>query len=268
MSTGVSMFAYWNLREYLGLPTDSIWIPDMVQGLAYVDDDILRRFHCDLMLLEPCYADTARWNPRGRYAFTIPRAANPQPTGDGGWIIHKDDRSMRMPPNGHFFDGAWLKDWGEGTEDERIALYARKAERIFKETDYATMFVGYSHGIGAGAYGGGSFENALLAYEAPEALREAREKQLANNLRRMGKVIDAFGPCIQLVAMADDMGIQSGPTCSPQYLEEFCFPYYKRFCDFVHAHSDIKVFLHNCGSIKPLIPMLIEAGVDALNRRN
>ena len=42
-------------------------------------------------------------------------------------------------------------------------------------------------------------------------------------------------------------------------------PYYKRFCDFVHANSDIKVFLHNCGSIKAVIPMLIEAGIDALN---
>jgi uroporphyrinogen-III decarboxylase len=41
MSTGISMFAYWNLREHLGLSTDSIWIPDMVQCLAYVDVDVL-----------------------------------------------------------------------------------------------------------------------------------------------------------------------------------------------------------------------------------
>ena len=40
---------------------------------------------------------------------------------------------------------------------------------------------------------------------------------------------------------------------------------YRRFCEFLHANSDIKVFLHNCGSIKPLIPMLIEAGIDVLN---
>lgn len=42
-------------------------------------------------------------------------------------------------------------------------------------------------------------------------------------------------------------------------------PYYKRFCEFVHANSDIKVFLHNCGSIKELIPMFIDADIDVLN---
>ena len=46
---------------------------------------------------------------------------------------------------------------------------------------------------------------------------------------------------------------------------EFCMPYYKRFCEFVHANSDIKVFLHNCGSIKELIPMFIDADIDVLN---
>ena len=49
---------------------------------------------------------------------------------------------MRLPAGGHFFDGAWLSNWGEGTEDDRIALYAKEAERIFKETQYATNLVG------------------------------------------------------------------------------------------------------------------------------
>ena len=93
MSTG----AYWNLREHLGLSTDSIWIPDMVQGLAYVDEDVLKRFHCDLMLLEPPYQHTTRWNPMGKYTFTIPSAAHPQQTEDGGWTISKGDQTMRMP---------------------------------------------------------------------------------------------------------------------------------------------------------------------------
>ena len=31
MSTGISAFAYWNLRETLGLPTGDIWMPDVVQ---------------------------------------------------------------------------------------------------------------------------------------------------------------------------------------------------------------------------------------------
>ncbi|MDD5705865.1 MAG: uroporphyrinogen decarboxylase family protein, partial [Kiritimatiellae bacterium] len=265
MSTGISAFAYWNLREYQGLSTDGIWIPDMPQGLAYVDTDVLERFHCDCMLLEPRFSRTVRWNPRGKYAFSVPAAASPRQTDDGGWVVSRNDASMRMPPDGFFFDGAWLNDWGEGSEDDRVALYAREAERIFKETEYATNLVGYSHGLGLAVYGGGAVDDAILAYDEPDRLRDAREKALDASLRRMGKIIDAFGPYIQLVSLADDMGSQNGLLCSPRYIEEFSIPYYRRFCEFVHAHSDIKVFLHCCGSIKPAIPMLIEAGIDALN---
>jgi len=265
MSTGISMFAYWNLRKHLGLSTDHIWIPDMVQCLAYVDVDILRRFHCDCILLEPSFPQTTRWNPWGEYTFTIPAQAKPQPTADGEWIIRKGNASMRMPAGGYFFDGNWLSDWGSGAEDERVALYAREAERIYKETEYATNLVGYSHGLGFSSYGAGSIDEAMLAYDDPALLHERREKTLARSIERMGRVIDSFGQYIQLVSMADDMGTQNGPMCSPGYIEEFCIPYYKRFCEFVHAHSDIKVFLHNCGSIRPLIPMLIDAGIDVLN---
>ena len=264
MSTGISMFAYWNLRAYLGLSTDDSWIPDMVQGLAYVDEDVLRRFHCDCMLLEPRFARMSRWNVRGHYTFSIPEAAQPQRAEDGSWIIRKWG-TMRMPAGGFFFDGDWMADWGEGAFEQRLAGYAREAERIYKETDYATNFLGYSHGLGLANYGVGTIEDAMTAYDDPAALHAQREQALAWSLERMAKIIDAFGPYIQLVSLADDMGSQNGLLCSPQYAEEFCMPYYKRFCDFVHANSDIKVFLHNCGSIEPLLPMLIDAGIDALN---
>lgn len=265
MSTGISMFAYWHLREHLGLSTGNIRVPDMVQCLAYVDPDILERFHCDCILLEPPFKSTMRWNPRKNYVFTIPAAANPKQAENGDWIITHPEGSMRMPDGGLFFDGAWLSDWGSGSEDERIALYAREARRIFEETEYATNLVGYSHGLGLNDYGAGRIDDAILAGTDPQALHARREKSLADSIRRMGRIIDAFGQHIQLVTLADDMGSQQGPMCSPGYIAEFCMPYYKRFCAFVHAHSDIKVFLHNCGSIKPLIPMLIDAGIDVLN---
>jgi len=53
-----------------------------------------------------------------------------------------------MPEGGYFFDGAWLSNWEQQDEDATIALYAKEAERIYKETPYATNFVGYSRGGG------------------------------------------------------------------------------------------------------------------------
>jgi uroporphyrinogen decarboxylase len=42
-------------------------------------------------------------------------------------------------------------------------------------------------------------------------------------------------------------------------------PHYRKLCDWIHTHTDWKVFLHCCGSVYNLIPHFIEAGVDILN---
>ena len=43
-------------------------------------------------------------------------------------------------------------------------------------------------------------------------------------------------------------------------------PYHGKMYQYVRNHfSQVKVFLHSCGAIAPLIPSLIDAGVDILN---
>lgn len=257
-STGISAFAYWQLREHLGLSTADIWAPDVVQMLAHVDDDILARFHCDCTLLWPRWQREQSWQPWGRYRFQMPASMPLQQAPDGGWLVAQGERRMRMPANGHFFDGDWISDWRETDPDDVLAATAREAERIFKETPYATNYMGY------GAYFGG-IEGAVRMLTVPEQVRAEHETQLAANLAHVGRVIDAMGGYIQLITINADMGLQTGPMCRPALLAEFTLPYIARFCDFVHRHSDCKVFLHSCGSIRPLIPLLAQAGVDVFN---
>jgi len=265
MSTGISMFAYWNLREHLGLPTDSIWIPDVVQGLAYVDTDILERFHVDCMLLTPPWPAQRRWNPRGRYTFSVPEAFDPELQPDGSWVATRAGKSMVMPANGLFFDGEWMNDsWHDFSEDEVIELYAREAERIYKETDYACMFVGYAYGGGLAGFFQGVEQGCRMLTD-PDSVHEENEASLQEQIRLFNRVNEAFGPYIQLIAVGDDMGGQNGPLVSPESIERFCAPYYKRLCRHIHRTSDIKVFMHNCGGIEPLMPCLIDAGIDAIN---
>jgi len=258
-STGISAFAYWHLREYLGLSTDAIWVPDVVQFLACVDEDILQRFHCDCMLLYPRWREPMRWSPRPPYAFTLPASLDPETTADGDIIVRQGERSMRLPQGGYFFDGDWLSEWRGLDPEDHLALYAREAERIHRETDYATMLM-----YGFGAYFG-DIEWQMEATMDPEAVMAKNEVALERSSERMGRVIDSMGDHIQMVCINADMGFQNGPMCRPSLMERVTMPYIKRFCEFVHRNSDIKVFHHCCGSIKPLIPMLIDAGVDVLN---
>ena len=71
-SSGISAFAYWNLRKHLGLSNEHTWVPDVVQMLAQVDEDIRQRFHLDCIMLEPRWPALARWSPRGEYQFWVP----------------------------------------------------------------------------------------------------------------------------------------------------------------------------------------------------
>ncbi len=72
-----------------------------------------------------------------------------------------------------------------------------------------------------------------------------------------GKSIDAF-------YLTDDWGTQTGPMISPKLFEHFFLPRYRQLFSAVHAQG-WKVWMHSCGRINDLIPLLIDAGVDVLN---
>jgi len=62
----------------------------------------------------------------------------------------------------------------------------------------------------------------------------------------------------------DDVASQRGMMISPGLWREFLKPRMKRFCDLIHSHG-AKVRYHSCGSVRAIIPDLIEIGVDILN---
>ena len=256
-STGISAFAYWNLRKHLGLSTDNIEIIDLYQFLARVDEDVLKRFHCDCILLNPGEEKRMPWNPRGEYVFNIPAYADPQLQDDGSWLLKQNTPKVFMPKGGFFFDR--LRS-DVSSEDYHIERYAAEAERIFKDTDYFTMYIGY-HAY----FICDNMEWQMKMITDPDAIKEENEYIHKKQLRAVKKVIESMGDYIQAIAINSDLGSQSGPLCRPSLHEELCAPYVKELCDFVHQNSDLKIFLHSCGAIRQFMPSLIECGVDIFN---
>lgn len=258
-ASGISAFAYYDLREYLGLSVDHVVIPDMVQFLGKIDDDILEKFHIDCKLLTPGYKTTRRWNPRGKYEFTIPGAAIPVLNENGDWVVTRNG-TMRMPKGGHFFDGDWLNfvDWD--SRDMELDITAKEAERIYKDSDYYTTFLQY------GAFFDSSNVDFLCRMITdPETIEKENEANLQYTLKDLEKVFKKIGNYAQAIQLAADMGAQNGPICNPSLYNDLCLPYLTRLCDFIHENSDMKVHLHSCGSIKAFIPSFIQAGIDILN---
>jgi len=79
----------------------------------------------------------------------------------------------------------------------------------------------------------------------------------------LDEMLESYGEGIDIVYMADDYCSQLAPLFSPDLFKEFVVPYLTRAVEKVHRHNK-KFLLHVCGAVRPLLPMIIEAGVDML----
>ncbi|MCE5198572.1 hypothetical protein LLG39_06315, partial [bacterium] len=61
----------------------------------------------------------------------------------------------------------------------------------------------------------------------------------------------------------EDMGFKNKPFMSPAMYKEIIQPGHKRLFDYAHSLG-CKVIVHSCGYVEPLLPGLIEAGIDCL----
>jgi len=79
------------------------------------------------------------------------------------------------------------------------------------------------------------------------------------------KYLGEVGKYVHVVGYADDLGMQDRPQMSPEVYRRVIKPYHKAIFRFIHEQADVRILLHSCGAISPLIEDLIDAGVDILN---
>jgi uroporphyrinogen decarboxylase len=62
----------------------------------------------------------------------------------------------------------------------------------------------------------------------------------------------------------EDMGFKHRPFMSPDYYREIVQPAHARTIRFAHGELGLPVIMHSCGYVEPLLPGMIEAGIDML----
>jgi uroporphyrinogen decarboxylase len=72
------------------------------------------------------------------------------------------------------------------------------------------------------------------------------------------------GPYIDIILFGDDLGMQTGPQISPPMYHEFFYPRHKQMWHAAKSAAEVKVMLHSCGGLYPLLPDLIDAGLDII----
>jgi len=292
-ASGISAVLYEKLKRRMGIDTPTK-ILDSMQLLAEVEPQVLDRLHVDIVPLD---VSVARWAEQDaaegveKRLFDgarvwLPPGTNITEEEDGSWLQRGPDGTpyARMPKGGFYFD--FIRPTMSGhridpdafqppnsVPDEELEILARRAKYLYENTDKAILGWGASISlIGLSAL----LSNNITQGALDEWLYMlVAEKETAHEM--MGRYVDAVIRCLELYHQAvgdrafawgvasDDGGTQRGGLLAPELFAEMIKPHYNRLCDWVHANTRWKTFLHSCGSIYHYIPEWIEAGIDILN---
>lgn len=153
-------------------------------------------------------------------------------------------------------------DW----PDPALYIDPEECRRVVAESPQACAILGViwsAHFQDACAAFG--MEDALVRlYVAPDVFRAVIDRITDFYLRANEIFYQACGRDLHAVLIGNDFGSQTGLMVSPELLREFVLPgTHELVCQ--AKRYGLRVIHHSCGSIRPLIPDLIAAGVDAIH---
>jgi uroporphyrinogen decarboxylase len=107
-------------------------------------------------------------------------------------------------------------------------------------------------------------ETMLIALiEEPEWCIDMFNHYLDMDIALFDMILDA-GYTLDSIKWPDDMGYKHSQFFSVKMYRELLKPVHKRAIEWAHKRG-IKAHIHSCGDINPLIPELIDIGIDAIN---
>ena len=283
-STGIMAIAYSRLKEQLGISNGEIRIIDIGQQLAEVEPEILSRFKVDAISLGNSLGEAPPefwkpWKLPNGVPCQIPASVDVRPDEEqGGWLIWENGiPTQRMSASSLYFSESFHPLAGMTTpeelklvprpviSDEDLRFLEMRAKAMYENTDFAIIsnFGGNILETGNSLRGftrfmmdlarGGTFVEDLIGGIV--------ETQFSN----LSLYLEAVSKYVQIIQFGDDLGMQDRPLMSRNMYMKYLMPGHQKLFQYVHQHSNCAVFLHSCGSIYPLIPDLITAGVDILN---
>jgi hypothetical protein len=100
-------------------------------------------------------------------------------------------------------------------------------------------------------------------YDEPEFVDALMEHIVDYYIGVSQRIFDAAADVIDIFFIGNDLGSQNGPLLGEDLFRRFVLPHLNRLIDLGHDYG-LKVLLHCCGGFVPLIPAMIESGLDGL----
>jgi len=299
-SSGIAAMAYAGLKKELGISSGDIYVYDVIQQLAIVEEPILDLFEVDTIELGRAYmrkdSDWKDWELPDGTPCKIPVMVNMQRKGDHWYLLNDKGMELGIQKKGclyfeqlthpmenrdfeardfrdvieNFPDSMWCNTPGPGghvpLEGEGFKEMMEGAQKIRQSTDRLII----------GIFGGNMFEipqlmfrnDNYLLYTAiyPEATLELSEILCNHYMAEMEKWLNAVGPYIDMMLFGDDFGSNHGPIIDPEMYRLYYKPFHQKMWKRAKEIAPhIKIQLHCCGSVEPFLEDMIEAGLDAIN---
>lgn len=288
--SGIMAEALVRLRRSLGLDNRPVKVYDVFQMLGEVELDLVEKLHVDVLPIDPPAISFnirhERYKPWTLFDSTevlVPGDFNIEVDSDGSWLLRdggRMDRPVvgRMPKDGYYFENLETLKQSDEIErpdlstlkerymltDEELEYMAGRASTLRKCTDKA-LVIGAWHISGLGRVG--SLTNFLLLVGIDrEYVKDylcAKNEVVMQNLELLWQAIGSNADVIGLDGT--DFGTQRCELISPMHFQELYAPLYKKQNAWVHENTTWKTLQHCCGSIAKIMPMLAEAGLDAIN---
>jgi len=153
-----------------------------------------------------------------------------------------------------------------GLDESGLAARRLSARALRESTDRAIYGTFGGNLIEIGEFVFRIDEFLYLLAADPRRIHRFLDRLTEFHLANMEKYLGAIGPYLDVIGFGDDLGAQGGPQISPAMYYEFFQPRHKLLWNRAkELCPHIKVSLHCCGGVYPLLRGMIEAGLDAIN---
>ncbi|MEM2991570.1 MAG: uroporphyrinogen decarboxylase family protein [Halobacteria archaeon] len=257
---GIHHIALRRLLSFIGAENYPVIIFDKMQGLAEVPEFLLRHFGVDFIhvRINPPLVSEVRYISQDsfvdefgitfeRRGYYFEMVEDKKPLYNAKTL---QDVEKYIPPKAH----------------EGRVRGLRKIAKHYNEDGYAVAMNWFTGGLWELTQWLHGISNSLRDIVLnPELMNAILDKVLEIHMNFIEIILNEVGDYIHIMRYGDDYGTQLGPQMSPKAWEYFIYPRLKKFVSYIKNNAKVKVLLHSCGGIRPLIPKFIDAGIDILN---
>lgn len=267
--TGITNTAYQNLRNHMGLNcSEPVW-SDVIQQIVIPSEEILTQLQIDTRGVFPLTSHN--WDVYSKL----------KDVGDYFEYFDEWGFTHHFPKHGYWFslvkhsldnvdfDSEGVIEsfsWPDAGNKQRFAGMREKAIQ-FRNKDKIVMTKGLCAGLFEMHQRVRGTENAMVDPFIYPVNSDKLVGKLADlKIEFWDSLLSEIGDLVDIVGEGDDYGTQQSQLIDPDQFREYYKPHIARVLKFIKQKAPkVKLMFHSCGNVRPIIPDMIEMGVNLLN---